>query len=424
MSTWATELDYLSHARDVLFIQAAGNINRGHGPQGNPTIDDHLAAGRPWPDYLLEPSSRVANPAQSLQALTVGSVAVETFRDGNRASLAQATHPSAFTRSGHGLWDAIKPDVVELGGDLVWNGSNPVLLTSPPEVCPPLVRSTRDGGPAVARDTFGTSFAAPRVAHIAGVLERLLPDETTLLYRGLIAQAARWPEWAEQSPPNEKARLIRLLGYGLPDVERATSNSEYRVTCITQGVQQLKAGEAAIYAFHIPEELRRQAQEATIRLDVTLSYSAEPRRTRSNGRRYLAVWLDWICSRPGESLEAFQGRAFTDTVRQPDAEGDEPSWTLHRRSDWGEIPGAKRDGGTLQKDWTYLKSYELPEVIAVAIRGHEGWAHNNPEATARFALAVSIESVNRDLLVYEQVRQAVRTRAVEVSVSSTPSQSQ
>ena len=57
-------------------------------------------------------------------------------------------------------------------------------------------------------------------------------------------------------------------------------------------------------------------REATIRLDVTLSYSAEPRRTRSRGRRDLAVWLDWICSSPGETLDAFQGRVFSDTVRK------------------------------------------------------------------------------------------------------------
>ncbi len=419
MSSWAAEIDLLSHSRDVLFIQAIGNLNRGHGPQGNPTIEDHLAAGRTWPDYLLEQSVRLANPSQSLQALTVGSIALETFRDGNRSSLAGATYPSAFTRSGYGLWDSIKPDVVECGGDYAWDGAHPARLTLPPQVCPSLVRSTLNGGPAVARDIVGTSFAAGRVSHVAGLLEALLPEESTLLYRALIAQSARWPDWAEQAPADEKAKHIRLLGYGVPDPNRATSNSDYRVTCITQGNQSIKAGEAAIFAFYVPAELRRMGQEAVVRLDVTLSYSSEPRRTRSNGRRYLAVWLDWICSRPGETLDAFQGRVFSDIVRQQVGKGDEPIWTLHRRGDWGEIPGAKCDGGTLQKDWTYLKSYELPEVIAVAVRVHKGWAGHNPDATARFALAVSIEAVNRDLLIYEQVRAEIQARAPQVRVPAT-----
>jgi Subtilase family len=273
MSSWAAEIDLLSHSRDVLFIQAIGNIRgSGHGPQGNPTIEDHLRAGRICPEYLLERSARLANPSQSLQALTVGSIAPGAFLDANRRSLGGAMHPSAFTRCGFGLWDSIKPDVVDFGGDFVWDGANPAILTSPPEVCLALVRSTLNGGPAVSRDVVGTSFSAGRVSHIAGLLERLLPEESALLYRALIAQSARWPDWAEQAAPDEKANHIRLLGYGLPDAERATSNSEYRVTCVTQGGQSIRAGEAAIFGFHVPEELRRMGQEAAIRLEVTLSY--------------------------------------------------------------------------------------------------------------------------------------------------------
>ena len=116
------------------------------------------------------------------------------------------------------------------------------------------------------------------------------------------------------------------------------------MTCITQGNLSIKAGDAAVFAFYVPEKDRRMGQEAIIRLDVTLSDSAEPRRTRKSGRRYLAVWLDWICSRSGETLEAFQGRVFSDTVRKKDGEGEEPDWTLSRRGDWGEIPGSRRDG--------------------------------------------------------------------------------
>ena len=44
------------------------------------------------------------------------------------------------------------------------------------------------------RDEIGTSFAAPKVAHIASRLQRVLPDESCLLYRVLIVQSARWPE--------------------------------------------------------------------------------------------------------------------------------------------------------------------------------------------------------------------------------------
>ena len=74
MSAWAAEIDALSETYDILVIQSAGNLSFG-GPAPQPGIRDHLLAGRDYPIYLLEASSRVANPAQSLQALTVGSIA-------------------------------------------------------------------------------------------------------------------------------------------------------------------------------------------------------------------------------------------------------------------------------------------------------------------------------------------------------------
>ena len=127
----------------------------GGGTRGNPTIEDLPDCGRNWPDYLLERSVRLANPSQSLQALTVGLIGIATFQDGGRRSLAQATHPSCFTRGGHGLWDSIKPDVVEFGGDYVWDGANPGVLHLPPQVCLSLVLSTLNGGPAVGEDVVG-----------------------------------------------------------------------------------------------------------------------------------------------------------------------------------------------------------------------------------------------------------------------------
>ena len=417
MSAWAAEIDQLSHSSDVLIIQAVGNLERSSRHPNNPGLAEHLNAGRLYPEFLHEPSSRLANPAQSLQALAVGSIALEAFRLGPVASLADAGHPSPFTRSGPGLWDSIKPDVVEVGGDFAWNRTTPALLTTPEAVCPPLVRSTLAGGPAVARDTVGTSFATPRVSHLAGRLEALFPEQPALFYRALIAQSSRWPDWAENATDEQKSGLIKLLGFGIPDHERATANSDFRVTCVTNSVQEIRAGEAAIYSIQIPEELRRQASEVQLRLDITLSYSAEPRRTRSSRRGYLAVWCDWICSRPRERLDSFRGRALKPLPKPTEKNSDAWRWMLHERSTAGAIRNIRRGNGTLQKDWAYLRSYELPAILAVAVRGHAGWAHRNPESTAHFALAVTLEAVNEDLHVYEPIRQQILQRVEEARIT-------
>jgi Subtilase family len=118
MSAWAAKIDELSHLLGVLFVQAAGNIFGTDARPNNPGIHQHLISGNEYPDYLEQAASRVANPAQSLQALTVGSVAGRPWRDDSRRSVATFENsPSAFSRCGLGLWDSIKPDVVEVGGD-------------------------------------------------------------------------------------------------------------------------------------------------------------------------------------------------------------------------------------------------------------------------------------------------------------------
>lgn len=67
MSIWACAIDRISHRQGVLLIQSAGNL-AGRGTINAPGILDHLESGTIYPSYLYESASRIANPAQSLQA--------------------------------------------------------------------------------------------------------------------------------------------------------------------------------------------------------------------------------------------------------------------------------------------------------------------------------------------------------------------
>lgn len=392
MSAWAAEIDLLSAVYDVLIIQSAGNLpSLGVNPYLG--IKDHLDAGRQYPAYLYEPSTRIANPGQSLQALTVGSVAYGSFNDGDWHSFAQEDgHPSAFSRSGPGIWNVIKPEVVEYGGDdsKTQNTPSDVRNGGIAAACPELVRSTMfPPGPAHDRDEVGTSFAAPKVARIAAKLHSLLPQEPALLYRALIVQSARWPQWAENylselrqtgvDPARRQAliervsRIVRCIGYGLPDETRATANTDHRTTFITSGEIPIRALEAHIYQVPIPAVLRSQADEFDIRIEVTLSYVAQPRRTRRNLRRYLSTWVDWKSSKLGEGLNTFRARAMKEAE-----DGDEPlpgstlPWTLNESSITGFIRETKRNSGTVQKDWAVVKSNTLPYDFCIAVVGHSG----------------------------------------------------
>jgi hypothetical protein len=426
MSAWAAEIDLLCADHDVLIVQSAGNVPI-NGLASQLGIADHLVGGRQYPAYLCEASARIANPGQSLQALTVGSVAYGDFQaDEWKTFAAESGYPSAFSRAGLSIWSTIKPEVVEYGGDDVRTNNVPPDIQGGgriPTACPELVRSTLYApGPAYDRDACGTSFAAPKVTRIAARLASLLPEEPTLLYRSLIVQSARWPGWAEailtalrrNENPDEReqlldhtSKLIRYLGFGIPDEGRATANSDHRTTFITNGEASMGPAECHIYQIPIPAEIRGQADEFDIRIEVTLSYVAQPRRTRRNVRRYLSTWLDWKSSRLGEGIDDFRVRAMKDeSIEGIPLSGTTLPWTLQDQSDKGLIRGVRRNSGTVQKDWAIVNSNSLPDHFCIAIVGHRGWSRD-PDSAARYALAVTVEVVDQEIAIYEHLRTAM-----------------
>jgi hypothetical protein len=100
---------------------------------------------------------------------------------------------SGYSRVGPGIWGHIKPDVVEYGGGLVVSNNGAITVREHGETATELIRSTLNGGNAIGKDSVGTSFAAPKVAHIAAKLSQLYPDESVNLTRAFIAQGARLP---------------------------------------------------------------------------------------------------------------------------------------------------------------------------------------------------------------------------------------
>jgi hypothetical protein len=408
MSAWAAEIDLLCSEYDILVIQSAGNLRNS---QASPLlgITELINNGTAYPDYLAQPSCRIANPAQSLQALTVGSVAYGLYEDaGWRSFASQAGESSAFSRCGLGIWNSIKPEVVEFGGDCMHTTGNPPTVGTPDvagQFYPELVRSTLSGGPAIARDDVGTSYATPKVARIAAQLQSMLPDESCLLYRALIVQSALWPEWAGPLTPDQRAALLKRIGYGIPNMERATTNTNHRSTFISQGDTEIAAGECHIYQIPIPALLRRPGYEYDVRVEITLSYVAEPRRTRRTHRGYLSTWVDWLTNRQGETIEAFRTRALKDDSAHMN-EGTPFGWVIQTRSDWGELPGVQRNASTVQKDWAMIKSNALPDDFCIAVRGHRGWSRD-PESVATYGLVASFEIVGQEIEIYAPLRTAV-----------------
>lgn len=402
MSQWAATLDQLSHNEEKLFVVSAGNLSRDGWRQNNPGIQNHLQRGRNYPAFLLEPSSRIADPAQSLFALTVGSVCLDGYEDADLISFGKKDEISSFSRTGLGLWGAIKPEVVEYGGDWVRerNGNN---LSFKENTCPELVKT---GDRGIGRSDVGTSYAAPKVSHIAGQLAALFPDKNALFYKALIIQSARLPEQIFHAPT---ADHLRMYGYGIPSLSRAIQNDVQRITFTSSGY--LSATKAHLYSIKIPEEIRLQGEEYEILVEVTLCYTAKPRRTRRKLNSYLSSWLSWQSAPLNKTFDEFKEEVLKSIEKGEEAQenqnkeqNDNISWYISQNPNHGKIKGIKRQASANQKDWTILKGYNLPSTLSFAIIGRKGWKKDINEELP-YSFVVSFEIMNAEIPLYELMQE-------------------
>lgn len=406
MPSLAASLDKLMNENDILFIVAAGNL---HMSSFNPTnlgISEHLQSGKNYPAYLNERESKVSNPGVSYFAITVGSIAKEDFENADYKSLAGKNHVSPFSRTGLGMWGCIKPDVVEFGGDLIKNKLSNELITNE-SILPELVNSTLYGASAVGKDSFGTSFSAPKVSYIASRLQSEHPNESTQMYRALIVQSARLPEHCFNNPTLND---FKHYGYGIPDINRALSNSESRITFIQDGSVGPK--KADIYRIIVPDTLKGEGKEFRILVEITLSFTAKTRLTRKGSHNYLSNWLEWQSSKYNERFNSFRNRTIdyleTDEASLEAGEieegADSIKWIIRENPAWTSN-GINRNNSTVQKSWAIIEPHQFAEEFSVAIIGHSGW-DKNLENEIQYALCVSFEVLDVQMNIYNLLAQA------------------
>ncbi|MEM4271094.1 MAG: S8 family peptidase [Candidatus Pacearchaeota archaeon] len=114
VGSFTTVIDNLAHELGVLFIISAGNLSE-------QDIRYKLSKGKKYPNYLLE-DSNILEPANSINALTVGSIAkyeksresARNEKDPSYQAIARSKFISPFSRIGFGVGGSIKPEVVLL----------------------------------------------------------------------------------------------------------------------------------------------------------------------------------------------------------------------------------------------------------------------------------------------------------------------
>lgn len=403
VSPWASILDTLARELDVVIVVSAGNYD--HDPGGGNSADAHV---QDYPRYLLDDPARIIEPATGAIVLTVGALAhaaaVPPGAAGNSVAfrpVAQVEQPSPFTRCGPGLGGAIKPELCEFGGNHAYDG---------------LMRRVRDmrelGIVSMNREyvqrlfttDVGTSFAAPRVAHVAARLYEAFPSASANLIRALLASSARIPNGAKRLlEPLGSDASSRLCGYGRPDLEAAQTSDEARVVLYAEST--LAFDNFHIYEVPIPDELI--SENGTRAITVSLAYDPPVRHTRFD---YLGVKM---------SFRLIRGTSANDVAefyRQRNKDED-PAESLPNRNQCWLGPGPNtREGGTLQRATFAMKrrpTTDYGDTYHVVVRCERKWARDE-HAPQKYAVVVTVEhsaGVNLYNTIQARVQERARIRA-------------
>ena len=397
---WAATLDELVAELDVVIIVSAGNRDAIRG--GN-RIEQAVTD---YPDYLLEPSNRLCEPAGAMNVVTVGAIAhgngLAPGVAGNVGvrPITGIDEPSPFTRAGPGIRGAIKPDFVDVGGTLVYD---------------PFVRSLRGGHDVVEAGVVtlhfrpvdqlfttcsGTSFAAPLVAYKASQILAAFPTASSNLIRALLTTGASLPAAAEARLGLLGVEAQRAVcGHGQVDLERAAFSDDARVALYAE--DELEVDHFAVYQVPIPEPFQTERGRRTIR--VTLAYDPPVRHTRRDyAGNTMAFRLIRGCD-PDLIFEHFRRRVVADEGPFPEMEARfncklEPTSTLREKS------SLQTATATFKRD---IAQYGDNYYLVVRCAG--GWA---AESHPRQAFAVVVEIAHEaEVQLYERLRQRVRLQA-------------
>ncbi|MBM7854185.1 hypothetical protein JOC37_000557 [Desulfohalotomaculum tongense] len=423
---WAEMLDQLSRNLDIVIIVSAGNVP-------NPVInefDSREALMKNCRNQLFQHEHRLIDPATSALSVTVGSITrfaepEVTQNRGVRLSVGAENYPSVFTRIGRGVNKAIKPELVDYGGNYAlhqiargntrWHKNDRNLLEP----------TLNNGNDRIFKGYCGTSFSAPHVTHIVARIERALEEQigerpSANLIRALLVNSAKCTpemvEWTEESidalysgkgNPRQERRL-RLIGFGKADDSILYSN-ERQVTLFAEDELDLRSFH--LYKIPVPKEFL--SVHAEKRIVVSLAYNPITRLSRKD---YLAcnLWFEIFRKMDEETLLKYKAKKETgedtedDLKNLPDSYkmASYPGYTEIFKSTLQQRVWAKSARGGRDLLWNDNNPY-----IYILVTGKEQFKYAEQDSPQPYALVITFSySGQEDIKLYEKLQSNVRIR--------------
>lgn len=237
-SDFGTALDRLQAQYNVRFVIAAGNYA--------------VKPFRSWPPDVDHRDDRISPPADSVRAITVGSIA-HVDRPNSRV---KKEDPSPFSRRGPGACFIPKPEVSHYGGNCDADGQ--YQQTGVLSI---------DGSRRLA-ENIGTSFSTPLVsALLANIYDSIGADASHVLAKALLIHSA------VLRSDRLTAENLNYTGFGIPnDLVTTLTCDPHTATLIFEPGEVRPGWDFVKEAFPIPDCLRTEDGKVRGEFIVTLVY--------------------------------------------------------------------------------------------------------------------------------------------------------
>lgn len=374
-------------------------------------------------DHLAESdTAAVRDPGQAWNALTVGAYTELTTVPTDPAyagwaALAIAGDLSPHSRTslefGPRPWP-IKPDIVMEGGNVLHDGATQF----EPSHATLSLRTTGNTNDQALASANATSAATAQAARLSALIMATYPEYWPETVRGLVVHAAEWTpamraeiDRAGQRGLQAQQLLLRRYGWGVPTEDRALYSSGQSVTLVIQDEftpfdgNEFKVSSFRLHDLPWPSQVLQDLGDASVTLQVTLSYFIEPTASRRGWRQrysYASHALRFELQDPLESEAEFVQRVNRD-ARTEEAGGRQGGGQVS----WLIGPN-QRNHGSLHQDIWQTSGVELARSGRLAIYPVGGWWKNNKnrdrmDQPVRYSLVVSLKTEATDIDLYTPV---------------------
>jgi len=415
-SSWSAAIDKLTSGYDDdqkrLFIVAAGNV-------------EDQEEWHNYPDSNL--TSSIHDPGQSWNALTVGAFTNKVrltdpdLEEHEPVAPAGGLSPfSSTSLAWEGRKWPVKPDIVLEGGNIARAPDSFISEHDDLAILSTGHEPTKRQFDFINATSAATAQAAWMAAQIQATYLQAWPETI----RGLLVHSAQWTEtMIEQFLNSENkidyARLLRICGYGVPDLERALACYRNSLTLIAQEEIQpydrktdssgYRTKEMHLHELPWPKDVLLSLGETRVTLRITLSYFIEPSPGEVGWKdryRYASHALRFDLNNVGEDRETFLQRlnaAAREDGERPDSNSGSERWRIGSNG---------RDQGSIHSDIWQGTAADLATCNMVGVYPVIGWWRERPwlgrwERKTRYSLIVSIHTPVQDVDIYTPVANMV-----------------